>query len=166
LGVSKIFNFFKIKFNFFLLENNTGKTTFIKKLMKEENTMMKSEGLNIYKYNSEGSSFNIWDFNGNQEYQLLQSSFFPSKQNIILLFFDCSLDDIIGQNDLLYWFSYIRSLKKNSHLLLIATKLDLLQDKVYSFWSSTNSRTRDALIVINSSNFKNFYFIFNKFTFY
>ena len=59
-------------------------------------------------------------------------SFFFQSGSVYLLLFDCSKQDIIGENKLLYWFHFLQTqIGSTSPVILIATKVDQLSKQSY-----------------------------------
>ena len=97
--------------------------------------------------------FSLWDFAGHEEYHVSHSSFFRSGAVYLLLFdYSVDLEEIISKNKLLYWFHFLQTqVGKNSPVILIATKVDILQDK---FFFKKEKKTKSSLKSINTGKKK------------
>ena len=57
-----------------------------------------------------------------------------------MLLFDCSKEDIVGQNKLLYWFHFLQTqVGPKSPVILVATKIDKI-----SFFHSLSSKIQET----------------------
>ena len=101
--------------------------------MGTKNEDQMTHGVDIFSWKDEKTNilFSIWDFAGHEEYHVAHSFFFSSGSVYLLLFdYSIEINELISKNKLLYWFHFIQSqIGINSSIILIATKLDLLQYK-------------------------------------
>ena len=106
------------------------------------------------------SLFSLWDFSGHEEYHVAHSFFFSSGSVYILLF-DCSLplNKLVQDNKLLYWFHFLQTQAgRDASVILIGTKLDLLQKEFWFF--DRDLKTKERLQEISIGNIFQIFFFF------
>lgn len=88
---------------------------------------------------------------GHEEYHISHSFFF-TEGCVYCLLFDCSIktENIIKDNKILYWLNFIETqVGEKTKVILIATKVDILEKKFNFFFRE--SETREAFSQIHES---------------
>ena len=83
-------------------------------------------------------------------------SFFFGKKSAYILVFDCSIDpkEIISKNKIDYWLNFLNSqIGKDSSLMFIATKFDILENKYSNLFGKNNKKIQETLLEINQGKF-------------
>lgn len=113
----------------FLGNGNVGKTSLIKRLIKNQfdSNELKTNGISItdweIKRNDDEIKLHIWDFGG-QEIMHATHKFFMTKRSIYVLVINPRVEDNHGESDLEYWVKLIRSYAANVPIIVVINKCE------------------------------------------
>ena len=94
---------------------------------------------------------------GVEDFYFCNSLYFSS-DCLYFVFFDCSLEmeEVMNKNKIYGWLNYLKSkVKKNTSVVLVGTKVDILQKKFSVF--KQDIKIRERFLIINNGII---YFIF------